>query len=355
MKYNPVTRRTIIIVPFNVDVRKRKKNFVDSFANGGADVSGCHLTVVTCPEEFERANAFCDEIGQCFESRNVVVCSDAFSHMDCDTEQVCELAKLNDKELQDARDSYRAGQMTRASLSEVLRRWRINASEYQEACFKAGVFAAKLFREAIVSLWGWSEVDVSNAGFDPRDSFALLVSEDGTQVPCSPRFFQMLEFEASRDYTRFLVPYIYDAGDRIRGGYRFTAIGSIFARMTNLIEVFDGMQVSDRYNWREQLTAYFVDSYKQSDIMAREFGIKKDGGSKHVTKNDNKLASMTDISGNSSISSGHMDVNSHDMGGLVLNNSTIVRRGMEDSQDVSSNSGRATTNAVIKRRKKING
>lgn len=272
-------RKLIIVVPINRDTLSNKDKIERSLIESD-NIDKCHI-VVACDERDTRiAEAFAQRILDGADTTASVVVTNANSEYDVGSISAENIFKKRHKQFGEETRRFRglskADRISEADYKICIRRFREEERAVRSVLNKAGYFSFQLFYGALEDLMQWSDVDVEDAGFDPRESIVYLMSEDGLQLPRERNFFEKMEFEKMKAVSPFLVSYMLELNEKdSRYQNCPMVIGGICGNLEDMYALFAGISASYTQNWRRELSGNLVGRCGVSEVMSENFFNKK--------------------------------------------------------------------------------
>lgn len=268
-------RKLIVVVPLNKDTRSNMKVIIGSLEKcEGLDK--CHFVVACCDRDEKLAYNFATQIAECGNTSASVSVVNADYDFDIGSISHVVTFRKKHKEFSEATKMFK-GTSKNGTLSEADYKTKIAAYREAERSIrsllnKAGYFSFQLYKGVVSDLWGWSDYDVEEAGFNPRESIVYLMSEDGLQNPRDPNFFEKMEFEKMKSTYEFLASSMvtYEKEDS-RYMNCPMVLGGICGSLKDMYYLFYSVSASYTQNWRRELSGNLVGRCNVSDVMNSNF------------------------------------------------------------------------------------
>lgn len=272
-------RKLIIVLPVNRDTLSNREKIEKSLINSD-NIDKCHI-VIACDDRDSRiAESIAQTILDAADTTASVVVTNANSEFDVGSISAANIFKKKHKQFGDETKRFRgvvkSEKMSEADYKICIRRFREEERAVRSVLNKAGYFSFQLFLGALEDLMQWSDVDIEDAGFDPRESIVYLMSEDGLQLPREKDFFEKMEFEKMKAVTPFLGSAVLELKDNDTRYLNCPmVIGGICGSLEDMYALFAGISASYTQNWRRELSGNLVGRCGVSDVMSENFFGKK--------------------------------------------------------------------------------
>lgn len=272
-------RKLIIVVPINRDTLSNKDKIVQSLI-ASDNFDKCHVVVACDDRDAKVAEAFAQNLLNETEATVSVVVTNANLEFDVGSISAANLFKRKHSRFADETLRFRGvgkgEKMSEADYKICIRRFREEERSVRSILNKAGYFSFQLFFGALEDLMQWDDVDVEDAGFNPRESIVYLMSEDGLQLPREKNFFEKMEFEKMKAVTPFLASAVIELkGNDARYLNCPMIVGGICGGLEDMYALFAGISASYTQNWRRELSGNLVGRCGVSEVMSENFFGKK--------------------------------------------------------------------------------
>lgn len=272
-------RKLIIVVPINRDTLSNKDKIEQSLI-ASDNFDKCHVVVACDDRDAKVAEAFAQNLLNETEATVSVVVTNANLEFDVGSISATNLFKRKHRQFADETLRFRGvgkgEKMSEADYKICIRRFREEERSVRSVLNKAGYFAFQLFFGALEDLMQWDDVDVEDAGFNPRESIVYLMSEDGLQLPREKNFFEKMEFEKMKAVTPFLASAVMELKENdVRYLNCPMVVGGICGGLEDMYALFAGISASYTQNWRRELSGNLVGRCGVSEVMSENFFGKK--------------------------------------------------------------------------------